>query len=58
MIYFTADHHFGHANIIRHCSRPFSSVAEMDASLLENWNSCVGQNDTVYILGDLFFRNI
>jgi calcineurin-like phosphoesterase family protein len=57
MIYFTADHHFGHANIIRHCSRHFSSAAEMDASLLENWNSCVEQNDTVYILGDQFFRN-
>ena len=58
MIYFTADHHFGHANIIRHCGRPFSSAEEMDASLLEKWNSCIDQHDTVYILGDLFFRNI
>ena len=56
-IFFTADQHFGHINIIRHCSRPFSSVIEMDKSLLENWNSCVGQNCTVYIIGDLFFRN-
>jgi len=56
-IFFTVDQHFGHANIIRHCSRPFSSVIEMDKALLENWNSCVGQNCTVYIIGDLFFRN-
>ena len=57
MIFFTADHHFGHANIIRHCNRLFTSAAEMDASLLKTWNNCVGQHDTVYILGDLFFRN-
>ena len=57
MIYFTGDQHFGHANIIKHCNRPFSSVDEMDKSLLEKWNNRVKKNDTVYILGDLFFRN-
>ena len=57
MIYFTADHHFGHANIIRHCEREFTSVEEMDAVLTENWNRAVKPTDTVYILGDLFFRN-
>jgi len=57
MIFFTADHHFGHANVIRHCNRPFQSVAEMDEVLIENWNAAVGQHDTVHILGDLFFRN-
>ena len=54
LIYFTADQHFGHANIIKHCNRPFGTVAEMDEYLLEQWNNCVGRNDTVYILGDLF----
>ena len=58
MIVFTADHHFGHANIIRHCDRPFQSVEEMDRILLKNWNACIGSRDTVYILGDLFFRNV
>ncbi|KUO72658.1 MAG: hypothetical protein APF77_00520 [Clostridia bacterium BRH_c25] len=57
MIYFTADQHFGHANIIKHCNRPFVTVAEMDEYLLEQWNNCVDVNDTVYIIGDLFFRN-
>ncbi len=57
MIYFTSDQHFGHANIIKHCSRPFTSVAEMDQHILDQWNNCIGVNDTVYILGDLFFRN-
>jgi calcineurin-like phosphoesterase family protein len=57
MIYFTGDQHFGHANIIKHCNRPFESVADMDVYLLEQWNERVGGNDTIYILGDLFFRN-
>jgi len=57
MFYFTADHHFGHINVIRHCNRPFQSVTEMDEVLIENWNAAVSQHDTVYILGDLFFRN-
>ena len=34
-------------------NRPFESVEEMDRILLQNYNSVVRQNDTVYILGDL-----
>ena len=58
MIYFTADTHFGHENVIRFCSRPFSCAAEMDEALIANWNSRVKGNDTVYILGDMFFRSV
>ena len=56
MIYFTSDLHFGHGNIIRHCSRPFASADEMDAALIKNWNETVTPNDDVYILGDLTMR--
>ena len=28
MIYFTADTHFGHCNVIRFCDRPFASAEE------------------------------
>ncbi len=56
MIFFAADTHFGHANIIRFCNRPFDSVEEMDETLVDNWNNKVSGNDTVYFLGDLFFR--
>ena len=55
-IWFVADTHFGHANIIRFCDRPFSSVEEMDRTLVANWNDRVAPDDTVFILGDLFFR--
>ena len=56
MIFFTADLHLGHKNIIRHCNRPFANASVMDETLVENWNSRVRKGDTVYILGDLIFR--
>ena len=56
MIYFTADTHFDHANIIRFCNRPFATVEEMNETLIANWNRKVHGHDTVYILGDMFFR--
>ena len=57
MIYFTADTHFGHYNVIRFCDRPFASAEEMDKAMIQNWNDRVTGNDTVYILGDMFFRS-
>jgi len=56
MIYFTADTHFCHANIIDSCNRPFNDVGEMDQTLIENWNSCVKNRDEIYILGDFLYR--
>ncbi|MCD8160576.1 MAG: hypothetical protein LUE61_05230 [Clostridiales bacterium] len=55
MIYFTADTHFGHTNILKTCSRPFQTVDEMNEALIAAWNSRVCDGDTVYIVGDLFF---
>ena len=51
-IFFSADHHFGHANIIKYCSRPFSSADEMNEEMVKRWNEVVDPNDLVYYLGD------
>lgn len=51
-VLFTADTHFGHANIIKYSKRPFRDVHEMDNMLIHNWNAVVGQDDVVYHLGD------
>ena len=55
--WFTSDTHFGHMNIIRHCARPFTSVGEMDAAMVANWNALVRPDDDVWHLGDFAFRN-
>ena len=56
MIYYTSDLHLGHESVIKLCNRPFSSIEEMDESLIKAWNGRVHRNDHVYILGDLIFK--
>lgn len=51
-VFFTSDTHFGHANIITFCNRPFKDVKEMNETLIENWNKVVGKDDIVFHLGD------
>lgn len=56
-IYFTADLHFGHANILKHSpNRPYTDSVDIvahDEWLLDLWQSTVDRRDTVYILGKL-----
>lgn len=51
-VWVTSDTHFNHANIIKYCNRPFSSVEEMNETIIENWNKVVSEDDIVYHLGD------
>ncbi len=52
MIWFTSDTHYGHANIIKYCQRPFPDLDAMNRAMITNWNAVVGPRDTVYHLGD------
>lgn len=58
-IYFTADLHFGHKNILKHClERPGAmngDCKQHDEWLLKLWQETVDKWDSVYILGDLTF---
>lgn len=51
-IFFTADSHFGHANVIRHCDRPWVALEEHDEALTNLWNAFVPKKALVYHLGD------
>lgn len=53
--WFISDTHFSHNNIIGYCDRPFASTDEMDEVIIENWNSLVKPEDTIYHLGDIGF---
>ena len=55
-IFFTADLHFGHKNIITMTKRKFGSIEEHDDFIINNINSVVGVGDYLYILGDLGFH--
>jgi len=52
-LFFTSDPHFFHKNIIKYCDRPFSSVEEMNASLIYEWNRVVPEDGHVFVLGDV-----
>lgn len=58
-IFVTADTHFGHKKSLEFIRpdgeslRPFSSVEEMDETMVENWNRVVTRYDTIYHLGDV-----
>jgi len=54
-IFFSADFHFRHEKIIGYCSRPFADSKHMDNVIINNINSVVNSNDTLYYLGDFVF---
>lgn len=51
--YVISDHHFGHANIIEYCDRPFSSPGEMNTELLNRHYDTVSDDDLLIHLGDV-----
>ena len=62
--FFTADHHFGHTNILKYedglrrnaNGGRFQTVEDMDTYLVDQWNATVSPDDTVYHLGDISYK--
>ena len=59
-IYVTSDQHFSHpkGRIIEYCNRPYANVDEMDADMIDKWNSVVTDEDEVYHLGDFCLSSL
>ena len=55
-LWFTADHYFGHDNIIHFRDRPFADTSEMDETMVERWNSTIQEDGEVWHLGNFAHR--
>jgi calcineurin-like phosphoesterase family protein len=64
-IWFTADTHYNHKNIVRGTSewdnkdgtRQYDTVEEMNAALIRNINNNIGEDDIIFHMGDFSFGN-
>ena len=62
--YIASDLHINHRNILSYCPHrggpeiTDENVAKMNEMIITNWNSVVGTNDEVYILGDVAMGQI
>jgi calcineurin-like phosphoesterase family protein len=62
-IFVISDTHFGHSKFLTfkdvndELIRKFSSVEEMDETMIENWNKVVKDKDIVYHCGDVYMND-
>jgi calcineurin-like phosphoesterase family protein len=54
--FYISDPHFMHAAMLTMQPRPFSTIEEHDETIIENWNSVVGERDLVHVLGDFSMK--
>ena len=54
---FIADTHFGHTQILNECRQMFSTIEEMNDTIIKNINKKMTRNDTLYIIGDFSYRS-
>ena len=57
-LFFTADTHFWHKNIMKFTDRPWDTLEEMNEGIIQRWNETVPEDGVVYILGDVFFCGV
>lgn len=52
-IFFIADTHFGHENLVWGIRKQFSNIKDHDETIVQIWNATVKQKDIVWHLGDV-----
>lgn len=52
-IFFTADWHLFHHNIIKFCKRPIKDILKLHQHMIFKHNQLVSKNDIVFVLGDV-----
>lgn len=57
MIFWTADQHYDHYNIIKYCNRPYTNTDEMNHDLITKHNEVVTPQDHTIHVGDFTLRN-
>lgn len=60
MIWYTADPHLDHPDILKWCEPTrgrYKDVDEMNADIVRIWNETVSKKDEVRIIGDFAFKN-
>ena len=57
-IFVTSDLWLGRHNAIDIFNRPFKSVNDMNNTIVERWNMTVGEDDIVFILGNMVYDGI
>ena len=55
MNFYISDLNIVHPGVIEFDNRPFADLNEMQKTIIDNWNSRVQKNDTVYIVGDFIW---
>lgn len=56
MLYFIADYHLRHKNVLDFEDRPYESIEEMEEDFIAKWNNVVNEEDTVVLVGDIIFH--
>lgn len=58
MIYFSSDLHLGHNKDFVYKPRGFTTVYEMNATIIYNFHSVITPEDDLYLLGDTFLGDL
>lgn len=58
MKFFTADYHIDHEGVLEMSGRLFRNILEHNQAMVTGTNSVVGQDDTLFVLGDVGWNGI